>query len=145
MRKSSDCSGAAMIEFLALSVVVALPLAYVLLAVFDVQRAAYGTDAATREAARVFIRADSTAEGERAARAAAALSLKDHGIELDPTSLVISCTATPCLTPGARVRVAYETEVSLPYLPPFVPDRWLQIPIQSHHEQVVDTYLPLRP
>ena len=82
--------GAAMVEFVLLAVVLVVPLCYIVLAVFDLQSAAFGANAATREAARVFVRAPSTAEGERRAETAAALTLADHGIDLDSSALVLS-------------------------------------------------------
>jgi hypothetical protein len=135
--------GAAMIEFVVLAVVLAVPLCYLVLGVFDVQRAAFGATAATREAARVFVRAASTAEAEDRARAAAALTLSDHGIELDPGELVISCTATPCLTPGERVQVSYRTRVQLPWVPAGV--GVASVPVSATHTEVVDTYSEVRP
>ena len=137
--------GGAMIEFILLAVVVAVPLAYLLLAVFDIQRSAYGASAATREAARVFVRAPSTVVAEQRARDAAAVSLADHGIELEDGDLVISCSASPCLTPGASVQVSFRTRVELPLIPVFGDQSLASIPIESSHTQLVDTYSELRP
>lgn len=144
MRVRND-EGAAMVEFLVLAVTLAVPLCYLLLAVFDVQRAAYGANAATREAARVFIRAPSTAEGERRAEAAARVTLADHGIRPEDGVLAISCSATPCLTPGGTVQVVYRTDVALPFLPPFVSRNLASIPVTATHTQVVDRYSEVRP
>ncbi len=134
-----------MVEFIVLAVTLAVPLCYLVLAVFDVQRAAYGASAATREAARVFVRAPSTAEGEQRARAAAAISLADHGIALDPADLTVSCSATPCLTPGATVKFSYRTTVKLPFLPEFASTDLASIPITASHTQTVDEYSEVRP
>lgn len=134
-----------MVEFLVLAVTLAVPLCYVLLAVFDVQRAAYGANASTREAARVFIRASSTAEGERQAEAAALITLADHGVDPEAGALSISCSATPCLTPGATVQVTYHTRVSLPLLPALGPGGFASIPLTATHAQVVDRYSEVRP
>lgn len=143
--KSKQDEGAAMVEFLVLAVTLAVPLCYLLLAVFDVQRAAYGANAATREAARVFVRAPSTAEGERRAQAAAAVTLADHGVGPDDGQLAISCSATPCLTPGATVQVTYQTVVALPFLPPLASKNLASIPVSATHTQVVDRYSEVRP
>lgn len=134
-----------MVEFLVLAVTLLVPLCYLLLAVFDVQRAAYGADAATREGARVFVRAPSTADAERQARAAAAVTLGDHGLDSAAGDLLISCSASPCLTPGATVQVTFRSRVLLPYLPALVPDRLASIPVTATHTQVVDQYTEVRP
>lgn len=144
MRRRRD-EGAAMVEFLVLAVTLAVPLCYVLLAVFDVQRAAFGANASTREAARVFVRASSTAEGERQAEAAALITLADHGVDPGAGQLSISCSATPCLTPGATVRVTYSTRVPLPFLPAVAPEGLAGIPLTATHTQVVDHYTEVRP
>ena len=144
MRGRRD-DGAAMVEFLVLAVTLAVPLCYLLLAVFDVQRAAYGANASTREAARVFVRAPSTAEAERRAAAAAQITLTDHGIAYDDGVLAISCSATPCLTPGATVQVTYRTRVSLPFLSSFAGPEFASIPVSATHTQVVDQYSEVRP
>jgi Flp pilus assembly protein TadG len=137
--------GAAMVEFVVLAVTLVVPLCYLLLAVFDVQRAAYGSGAATREAARVFVRAPSTAVGEQRAHAAAALTMHSHGIEMSDGDLVISCSATPCLTPGATVEFTYRTRVHLPWLPSIGGLDVASIPVSASHAQVVDEYTEVRP
>jgi hypothetical protein len=134
-----------MIEFILLAVVIAVPLAYLLLAVFDVQRNAYGASSATREAARVFVRAPSTAVGEQRALAAAEISLADHGVSMSDGELVISCSTSPCLTPGASVRFTYRSRVDLPLIPVFGDQSMASIPITASHTQVVDVYTQTRP
>jgi Flp pilus assembly pilin Flp len=136
--------GSAMVEFVVLAVTLAVPLVYVLLAVFDVQRTAFGASAATREAARVFVRAPSTTEAQHRAEAAAAITLQDHDVELSEGSLHVSCSATPCLTPGATVQFTYRTRVPLP-LVPFVTDEFASIPVTATHTQTVDEYSQVRP
>lgn len=144
MRRKGD-EGAAMVEFIVLAVTLVVPLCYMVLAVFDVQRAAFGASAATREATRVFLRAPSTAEGEQRAAAAAAITLADHGIVLDPVDLAVSCSASPCLTPGATVRFTYRTRVQLPFIGTMIGEEFASIPITAAHSEVVDEYSEIRP
>jgi Flp pilus assembly pilin Flp len=143
--KVADEEGAAMVEFVVLAVTLAVPLCYLVLAVFDVQRAAFGASAATREAARVFVRAPSTVVGEQRAQAAASITLADHEVELRPEDLSISCSSSPCLTPGATVQFTYRTAVKLPLLPVIGTQELASIPITSTHVQVVDEYTEVRP
>ncbi|HEX5016957.1 MAG TPA: hypothetical protein VFX15_05170 [Actinomycetes bacterium] len=145
MRRTRDDEGAAMVEFVVLAVTLAVPLCYLLLAVFDVQRTAFGASAATREAARVFVRSPSTAVAEERARAAASITLADHGIEMSPGDLAISCSASPCLTPGGTVLVSYQTKVRLPLLPFPGLDDIAVVPVSAEHRQVVDEYSQVRP
>ena len=143
MRRRDE--GAAMVEFVLLAVVLVVPLSYLVLTVFDLQREAFGANAATREAARVFVRAPSTAVGEERARTAAQLTLGDHGVDLDPISLTLSCSATPCLTPGATVKVSYRSSVRLPFVPVIGSRKIVSVPITASHTQVVDQYSEIRP
>lgn len=133
-----------MVEFIVLAVTLAVPLVYVLLAVFDVQRTAFGASAATREAARVFVRAPSTSEAQRRAEAAAAITLHDHDVQPGDGTLEVTCSTSPCLTPGATVRFTYQTRVPLP-LVPFVTDEFASIPVTATHTQTVDEYSQVRP
>ena len=137
--------GAAMIEFIVLAVAIAVPLAYLLLAVFDVQRTAYAASSATREAARVFVRAPSGPEAEAQARAAAEISLADHGLTLADGSFSISCSASPCLTPGGTVRVSFSTQVTLPLVPIVGNQAVASVPVSAANTETVDIYSPIRP
>ncbi|MEO8105958.1 MAG: pilus assembly protein [Actinomycetes bacterium] len=137
--------GAAMVEFVLLAVVLVVPLCYIVLAVFELQSAAFGANAATREAARVFVRAPSTVVGEQRAHTAAALTLADHGIDLESSALTLSCSASPCLTPGASVQVTYRSTVRLPFLPVLGSREIASVPISATHTQVVDEYTEIRP
>jgi Flp pilus assembly protein TadG len=129
--------GNAMIEFVFLAVL----LLYVLLTVFQVQRAAYAANAATREAGRAFATADSDAEGYARAYAAAAVALADHGMTLAAGQPAIGCSAQPCLTPGATLDVALDTEIPLPFLPRVLDGRApASIGVSARHVAYVDEY-----
>lgn len=143
--RSWDDGGAALVEFVLLAVVLIVPLAYLVLAVFEVQRAAFATSSAAREAARVFVVAPSSAQGELRARQAVSLAMDDQGLDGGAAALRIECLADPCLTPGARVRVEVDVAVGLPFVP------WLgdgpagSVPVRASHTQTVDVYSAVRP
>lgn len=106
--------GTATVEFTWLTVVLLVPLLYVLLAVFEVQRAAFGVAAASRAAARAYVVAPSTAAAEVNARAAAAVALADHHVE--GASIGIVCEPA-CRVPGSAVRVVVHVDQPLPLAP----------------------------
>jgi Flp pilus assembly protein TadG len=111
--------GSAVVEFSWLAILLMVPLVYVMLAVFDVQRASYGATAATRAAGRAFIIVPAgLSEDDARARAfdAARLAMKDQGMELSPDQLRITCDPA-CLEPGSTVTVTLDTEVRLPLVP----------------------------
>jgi hypothetical protein len=109
--------GSALIEVTWLAILLLVPLVYVLVSVFDVQRGAFGTSAASRAAARAYALAGSDAEGRERARAAAATALADQGV--DDFTLDLSCRPRPgdCLRPGSVITVVVRTQVVLPLVP----------------------------
>jgi Flp pilus assembly protein TadG len=140
-----DDSGAAIIEFIVIFVVLIVPITYFVLAVFDVQRNSFAATNATREAARVFVTAPNGSQGAEAARAAAALAFQDHGLDVNDESLRLVCSADPCLTPGATVTATYDTVVSLPFVPTIGDHPLAGISIHASHTVPVDSYAPARP
>jgi hypothetical protein len=56
-----------------------VPLVYVLLSVFEVQRASFGVTEAARQAGRAYATADDPAQGRARAAAAAELAMRDQG------------------------------------------------------------------
>jgi len=114
-----DERGSALVEVVWLGILLMLPLVYVLLSVFEVQRGAFGVSAAARSGARAYALAASDPEGRTAAEAAVRVALADQGLEGQPLTLDVSCTPDPrhCLQPGSTIQVRIETRVDLPLLP----------------------------
>lgn len=137
---STGDRGSASIEFVWLSILLLVPVVYLLIAVFEVQSAAYGTSAASRSAARAFLQAPDPATGERRALAAVRLALRDQGAE--PTSVRIECTPTSrdCLRPGSSVRVRVEVRQPLPLTPSLLGDDLGSLTVDSTHTESYGTY-----
>ncbi len=98
--------GNAVVEFTWLAVLLMVPVVYVLVGLFQVQRAAFGVTEAARQAGRALARADDCASGMARARTAAGLAMSDQGIASGWTMP----TPTGCpLVAGepVTVRVAY--------------------------------------
>jgi Flp pilus assembly protein TadG len=141
VRRLQGERGSAIVEFTFLSVLFMVPLLYLLLTVFQVQRAAYAVTAATREAGRALATAPSEGVGFDRAHAAAGIALADHDLDLNGGDMNIDCSGFTCLTPGERITVAMEIDVPLP----FVPALWdgsfaASLPVRATHVQVVDSY-----
>jgi len=136
--------GSATVEFVLLAVVLLVPFVYAVLCVFEVERAAYGLAAATREAGRAFVTAPDGAAAQERARAASALVLDDHGV-VDPAPLRITCDASPCLTPGARVVVQVSMSVRLPLIPHLGTREPASVRVSATHVEVVDAFREARP
>ena len=137
---SQPSRGTATIEFIWLSVLLLVPLLYVLVAVFDTQRAAYGTSSASRAAARAFLQSPDAATGERRARSAALLAMTDQGVA--DARVRIACLPTPadCLRPGSSVRVFVQATQRLPLTPSVLGENLGSITVDSTHTQPYGTY-----
>lgn len=138
MRRDDD-AGSALIEFTWLAVLLMVPLVWVLLAGFQVQRAAFGVTEAARQAGRAYSVADDDATGRGRAAAASRLALRDQGIvgAADP---ILSCGGT-CLAPGSTVRVTVTHRVAVPILSLLLPaDAAPTIPVRATHTEVVDLF-----
>jgi len=140
IRGRSD-EGSAIVEFVWLAVLLMIPLVYVVLAALSVQRSAFASTAAAREAARAYATAGSDAEGERRAEAAAAMAMHDQGVSWSPRGRVIQCGACT-FAPGSTFSVDISTTVALPFVP-----RWLcdercvaGIPVSAHHRERIDCF-----
>lgn len=139
-----DAEGTATIEFIWLSVLLLLPFVYVLVAVFDAQRASYGVSTASRSAARAFLQSPDAASGERRARLAARVALEDQG--LSGASVRISCLPTPadCLRPGSSVRVVVRTTQPLPLTPSTLGSQLGGITVDSTHTEPYGSFRAAR-
>lgn len=131
--------GNALVEFTWLGVLLLVPLGYLVVSVFQVQRAAFGVTQATREAGRAYIAAGSD-DPAAAAMAAASLAMKDQGLDLDPSELQISCSEDPCLTAGGTVSIRIDVRVGLPFIPHVFGTTPASIAVHGRHEEVVDCF-----
>lgn len=134
--------GSASLEFILVGVMLLVPLAYALVSVFAVQSAAYGVSAAAREAGRAFVQTPGGEDPYARAYRAAYVSLKDHGIELAPEQLTITCSADPCLTPGAAVDIGVDLDVALPFTPELFGEVPASIAVDGRHTALVDRFQP---
>lgn len=119
MRRARGEQGTALVEATWLALLLLVPLVYVLLAVFDVQRASYGMSGAARAAARAYSLAPDETSAPSRARAAAAVALRDQQIDAEEVELVVRCRPAPgnCLAPGSLIRVELRHQVRLPLAP----------------------------
>ncbi len=134
--------GTATIEFVGVSLLLLLPLLYLLLSVFAVQRAAFAVTQAAREAGRAYSTAPSSSVGQQRAAFAARLALRDQGV-VDRTSVQYAPEGSDCragsgtdaatLQPGARFTVCVRSVATLPFA-------GISIPVRGRYAVAVDTY-----
>ena len=121
-----------------------MPLVYVVLSVFEVQRGAFSVTTAARSAARAYALAPDDAAGQQAATEAARQALADQGLGGQAIAVRVSCTPYPtsCHSGTSIISVRIETRVDLPLLPAalgrttptFVLDATHTVPIGQYQE-----------
>ena len=133
-----DERGNAVVEFSWLAILLLVPLLYVILAVFDVQRHAYGATAGTHAAGRAFILTGRT-DGESVARTrayeAARIAMADQGVDLVADDLTITCDPA-CLEPGSTVTVRLVRQVLLPLAPDVLGDSRPTVRVSATHTEI---------
>lgn len=116
-----DERGNAVVEFVALAVVLLIPCLYLVLTLGSVQSAVFAADVIARDAARIHATEPDAARADARTRQMVADVLADHGIEADPEGVVsIRCTHDPCAAPGEDVRAMARIPVPVPGLGPML-------------------------
>lgn len=143
MRRGEE--GSAIVEFVWLGLLLLVPLLYVVLAAFEVQRTAYASSAAARSATRAFVTAPDQATGH--ARAAAAVRLAFGDQDLDGGQVRITCRPDPqaCLTPGSVVVAVVESAVALPLMPTALGSHTPSIAVDARHASPYGEFREARP
>ncbi len=127
-------------EFVTLTVLLLVPLVYLVTTALRVQQASFAVTTAAREAGRAFATADNPGLARTRATAAARLALADHGLVLPPGALVVTCRGGGCLEPGTEVAVDVRLTVALPLIPQVFEGSATSIPVAAWHVAPVDRY-----
>jgi hypothetical protein len=107
--------GNAIVEFCFLAILFLVPLVYIMLGVFNVQRAMYATSAAARDASRAYTLATNTGQAEASAQRAFRLAFEDQQLA-GVGDLDMSCEpANACLEPGSVAVANVEAQIPLPF------------------------------
>jgi hypothetical protein len=107
------------VELVWLGILLLLPVLWIVMSVFDVQRGAFGISAAARAAARAYALAPDDATGLARARVAAWLALDDQGVHDVTPEVTVACTPYPgdCHQGTSVITVSVRSRVTLPLLP----------------------------
>lgn len=120
-----DDAGRAILEFIFLGIIVFVPLTYLVVAVFEVQRNVFAVEQAARQAGRAMATADDAEIGAERAQLAAALALADQGLPPEGYQVLYgqggggcgSAAAPAELTPGDDFTVCVRRTYTLPGVP----------------------------
>ncbi|GAB2547578.1 hypothetical protein [Brachybacterium huguangmaarense] len=132
--------GNAIVEFVVLAVVLLLPCLYLVLTLGGVQSAVFAADVLARDAARIHATEPDPARAGARTRELAAQVLEDYGLDADPDDVVtITCSASPCASPGADVRAQVTIPVQVPGLGPVLGGAGA-VHVGAAHDARVDRY-----
>ena len=114
-----DEQGTALVELTWLGVMLLVPMLWIVLSVFEVQRGAFGVSGAARAAGRAYALAPTDAIGQARAEQAARQALADQGLADSPLQVRVSCTPYPanCHSGTSVITVRISSRVDLPLLP----------------------------
>lgn len=117
--KSRSEAGSALVEFLSLTILLLLPIFYLILTITELHAGKFAAASAAQSASRAFVTAsDATAAQERAL-AATRVALDDQGFtDISAEKVLrIACEHAACLVPDQRVEVDVEIPVQIPGIP----------------------------
>jgi len=126
-----DDEGSAMVEFIALSLLLLVPLVYLVVTLSRVQAGAFAAEAAAHDAARTTVvvgvgsiesgasSASAMDAASRRADAGVAVVVDDFGFSDDDATLELTCDGR-CLDPGGNIDARVTVTVALPGIPRFV-------------------------
>lgn len=115
-RRARDDDGSALVELVWLGILLLVPVLWIVLSVFEVQRGTFAVTSAARSAARAYALAETDAAGREQARAAIRQALDDQGGQAQSFTFDVRCDGD-CREPGAVVTVDVRSGVQLPLLP----------------------------
>ena len=133
--RPGDERGSALVELSWLGILLLVPLLWIVVSVFDVQRGAFGVSGAARAAGRAYALAPTDAEGRLRANTAARQALEDQGVHGVPVTVTITCTPYPhdCHSGTSVITVRVASRVDLPLLPSFLGGNALSFALDATH------------
>lgn len=139
-RRSVNEDGSAALEFIAVGVILLVPLVYLVIALGAIQEQTLGAEAAARHIARVVSRAPDVATAAERSDAVLAGIVDEYGLDADAVEMTLVCTpaVVECPSAGATIIVTVATRVQLPLVPEMLGlDRATAVPVQAEAVQKV--------
>jgi Flp pilus assembly protein TadG len=140
-RKPRDERGSALVEFTWLALILVVPLVWIVVSVFEVQRGAFAATAAARTAARAYALAPDDATGHERAVAAVGQVLDTQGTPDQEATVSVSCTTSPdCHAATSVITVTVESRVAVPLSPEIFGRQAATFAISSTHTVPIGQY-----
>lgn len=136
-RPPAGDDGNVLVEFVAVAVLLLIPLLYLIVCLAQVQAAAFATEGAARDVARAYAVTLDESQAATTAAASVTLALEDQGLDPGAARVDVTCRPDACGTPGTQIVVRVATSVTLPGLAAIGLNR-LALPVESVHRTTVD-------
>ena len=146
-RRSRGDSGSALVEFTWLALILLVPLVWIVMSVFEVQRGAFAVSAAARAAGRAYALAPDDATGAARAQAVAEQVLADQGSPGQEVRVAVSCTSPEgsCHVGTAVITVRVDSSVRLPASPDILGEDAATFALSSSHTVPIGQYVESAP
>lgn len=118
--RARDQRGSGLVEFTWLAIILLVPLIWVVVSVFEVQRGAFAVSAAARAAGRAYALAPDDRSGAAQARAVVGRTLTDQGSDgMEIPRVQVSCSPVPsnCHSGTSVITIRVASGVRLPLMP----------------------------
>lgn len=136
----NDERGSSSLEFIAVGVILLVPLAYLVMVLGTIQEQTLGVESAARHAARVIATATDADSAVSRGDAVLAGIVQEYGIDPGEVTLSVRCMpeGQECPSAGATVVVTVGTTARLPFVPAILGlDRATAIPVEASALQKV--------
>ena len=135
--------GSAVVEFIWLGILLLVPLVWIVISVFEVQRGAFAVSAAARAAGRAYALAPDEATGQARATEAARQTLLDQGGVDMPLDVEVTCSlgAGQCLSGTSVVTVTIRSGVTLPMMPEALREGRTDFDLEAKHRVPIGQYV----
>ena len=119
MTPRRDQRGSALVELTWLGVLLLVPLLWIVVGVFEVQRGAFAVSSAARAAGRAYALAPNDAVGQSRAETVVRQALVDQGLDDAPVRVSVTCAPYPadCHSGTSVITFRVYSSVQIPMLP----------------------------
>lgn len=138
-----DERGSGIVEFVWLGIVLLVPMIWIVISVFEVQRGAFAVSSAARAAGRAYALAPDEATGLARAREVARFTLADQGGDDMPLEVAVDCSlgVGSCLAGTSVITVTISSHVQLPLFPEVLRGGQTGFALESSHTVPIGHYV----
>ena len=136
-------AGSAALEFILVSLVLLVPIVYLIVALGAIQGQSLGVETGARQIARTIASAPDTVTADQRAERVLAAIVTEYGLDPSAVDVDVRCadTSPDCPAAGALLSVTVRTEIPLPLVPPILGlDQLARVPVEATSVQKVSRF-----